>query len=164
MTMNNEKSYKIGPRREFLALAAPLLILILLYVFRVYRITVSQTKGALIIIVTALLLFLWRGGHSLIVDQNGIHEKLFGVCFRLIPWEQVSAVICYPDFNMEKIGQEIRILIMLKGMKRMIIPSGDPERFHLKHPLKTLYIGHDNYSMVFAIFTPLTYCDEWGQW
>ena len=162
--MNNENSYQIGPRPGYLTLAIPLFLLVLLFIVGIYKITVSQTKGALIIIAAALFLFLWRGGYSMTLDPNGIHERLFGICFRHIPWDRVAYVICYPDFNMEKIGSDMRILILLQGMKQMVMPSGDPERFHLRHPLKTLYVGFGNYSSVFALFTPLTYCDDWGKW
>ena len=162
--MDNINSYKIGPRREYLLLAIPLFLIVLLFAFHIFKITVTQAKGALIIVSGASILFFWRGGYYLIVDDCGIHENIYGLCFRKISWEQVSAAVCYPTFNGKTIGQEIRILILLKGCRQSSTPTVSPEYYHFKHPLKSLFIDYGNYTAIFAKYTVLMTNDEWGQW
>ena len=158
--MNNNDSYKIGPRREFLLLAVPLFLIFLPFAFGIFEITVSQVKGAVGIVCCASILFFWRGGYYLIVDHLGIHEHIFGLCFRNIPWEQVSATVCYPTFNGNMIGHEIKILILLKGRVRNSGSLDSPEYYHFKHPLKSLYIDYGNYTTIFAKFTTLKTSDD----
>lgn len=162
--MDSNDSYKIGPRREFLLLAVPLFLIILPFAFGIFKITVTQVKGALGIVSGASILFFWRGGYYLIVDHLGIHEHIYGLCFRNIPWEQVAATVCYPTFNGNMIGQEIKILILLKRQRRSSGSLDSPEYYHFKHPLKSLYIDYGNYTTIFAKFTALTTSDDCGQW
>lgn len=150
--MDQKPSYQIGPRKEYLLLIPPMLAALAMYVLRLVT-----YPGYLILIVGGLLIFLWLGGHSLTVDADGIREKLLGVCFRKIPWYEVSAVVCYPNFQPERLGEETAILIILDEIWSRRIPEALPERFHLKHPFQTVYIDYGNFIHVFSAFTDVIY-------
>lgn len=150
--MDQKPSFQIGPRKEYLFLVPPMLLLLALFILRVFT-----YPGTLILIVGGLLIFLWQGGYSLTVDADGIREKLLGVCFRRIEWYEVTAVVCYPDFRADRLGQETEILIILDEIWARSIPEAMPDRFHFKHPFQTLYIGYGNFIHVFSTFTDVFY-------
>ena len=150
--MDQKPSFQIGPRTEYLFLVLPMLVLLALFILRVFT-----YPGFLILIVGGLLFFLWRGGHSLTVDAEGIREKLLGVCFRRIEWYEVIAVVCYPDSRQDRLGQETEILILLDEIWSRSIPEAVPEWFHFKHPFQSIYIDYGNFIHVFSTFTDVIY-------
>ena len=157
--MDHNKSAKIGPKPEAL-LAAILLTALMIYIFyEVDEFTNFWLAGRVGYIAAFTGWFWWRGGHALVLDQDGIHSQYFGIEYRVVPWASVQDVLCSIRFSSGHLGG-MNILVRLKGLKPTPPDKSDFERYHFFHPFRTYYIEQDefeNYVTTISAYTKITY-------
>lgn len=156
--MDQHKSTKIGPKPEAL-LAAILLTALMIYIcFATDEFTNHWIAARVGYIAAFTGWFWWRGGHALVLDQDGIHSQYFGIEYRVVPWASVQDVLC--DIRFADGLACMDILVRLKGLKSAPPDKSDFERYHFFHPFRTYFIEQDeleNYVAIISAYTKITY-------
>lgn len=159
--MQQKDSVIIGPRTEFLIIALFLTPILLYALFAIDEFSNFYIAGRAGFVVAGTAYFWWVGGHSLMVDESGIHQRIYGIQLRSISWNAIQDVLCYPNLDDGRLDG-IFILIRLKGCRGAIPDRFDLTSYHMRHIIKTLYINYDNYTSVIGQYAELTYCKGWG--